>query len=225
MSDCEAQERDPRSGLRARYCVPKGTAAAEQVIRNSVFVATVGHAANADAARAFVSTVADRYHDASHNAWAFRISDGPQAIIGSSDDGEPGGTAGRPMLAVLTGSGLVEVVAVGTRYFGGTKLGTGGLVRAYGGVVREALKDLSTVTRVLHHVAVVTIDYPLYGSLQYLIGEQAVVVASVEFAERVQLELAVPWDNMGAVGAALQDLSHGAIMLGEIISDHRYLEK
>jgi len=225
MSDNEVQERDPRCGLPVRYCVPNGTSAAESLVKNSVFIGTVGHASDADGARAFVSAVAARYRDASHNAWAFRINDGPQAVIGSSDDGEPGGTAGRPMLAVLTGSALVEVVAVGTRYFGGTKLGTGGLVRAYGGAVREALKALSTVTRVLHHVAEITIDYPLSGALQHLFGEHAVVILSEDFAARVHLSLAVPWDQVGAVGNALQDLSHGAIKLGEIISGSRYIER
>ncbi|MBN1151873.1 MAG: YigZ family protein, partial [Dehalococcoidia bacterium] len=125
-----------------RLAIPDGEASAEIVVKNSIFIGTVAHAQDAEQARAHVTRVTERYPAANHHAWAFVISGGPQAEIGSSDDGEPGGTAGRPMLAGLQGQGLVQAVAVGTRFFGGIKLGTGGLVRAYSDCVRQALQQL-----------------------------------------------------------------------------------
>jgi len=126
------------------YRIPAGEGQSELVVKNSVFVGTVGHAPTVEGAEAFITTIKTRYPDANHHAWAFVIDGGPQGAFGSSDDGEPGGTAGRPMLAVLQGSGILQVVVVGTRYWGGIKLGTGGLVRAYSVVAREALKALLT---------------------------------------------------------------------------------
>jgi len=109
-----------------RYRIPFATSQSELVVRKSVFIGTLTHASNVQAAQDFVAQMQEQYANANHNAWAYKIGGFPQAIIGSSDDGEPGGTAGRPMLAVLEGSDLCEIAAVVTRYFGGIKLGTGG---------------------------------------------------------------------------------------------------
>ncbi len=208
----------------ARYRVPSGEAQSELVIKNSVFIGNIGHAANVEAAQAFVERIRAKYPDANHHAWAYRITPGPQGLIGSSDDGEPGGTAGRPMLAVLEGSGLCEVAAVGTRYFGGIKLGTGGLVRAYGGVAREALQQLVTVERVLHHLACITIDYTLYGNLQYLLPRREVKIEDTAFTDRVTMLLAVPHERVAEVAAMLSELTNGQVILGEHWVEDRYYE-
>ncbi|MGI6375522.1 MAG: IMPACT family protein [Anaerolineae bacterium] len=196
-----------------RYTIPSGIASAELVIKHSRFIGTVGPAPDAEVARAFVADVARRYADASHNAWAYRISAGPQGDIGSSDDGEPGGTAGRPMLAVLDGSGLIQVVAVGTRYFGGIKLGTGGLVRAYSACVRQALAELPTTDMVLHHTTHVEVDYGVYGPLSYQLPQLGVKMEDIVFADRVSLTLAAPTPSLEPVAALLQELTNGQVML------------
>lgn len=205
-----------------RYRVPAGVARSESVIKNSTFIGTVGRAADVAAAEAFIAQVRAEFPDASHHAWAYRLSAGPQGLIGSSDDGEPGGTAGRPMLAVLEGSGLVEVVAVGTRYFGGTKLGTGGLVRAYSGAVRDALITLPVEELVLHRLARISVDYGLYSNLQYLLSKQDVGIKDAEFAERVSMVLAVPYDRWDAVARLLSELSNGRIDLARCRVGERY---
>ncbi len=114
-----------------RYPIPAETARVEIRVVNSRFIATIGEARSAEEARAFIDGVRGEFHDATHNVYAFRAGYGASVTEGMSDDGEPPGTAGRPALAVLRGADLGDVVLVVTRYFGGTKLGTGGLVRAY----------------------------------------------------------------------------------------------
>jgi uncharacterized YigZ family protein len=205
-----------------RYRVPVGEARSESVIKNSTFIGSIGHAEDMGAAEAFIVRVRREFPDASHHAWAYHITGGPQALIGSSDDGEPGGTAGRPMLAVLEGSGLAEVVAVGTRYFGGTKLGPGGLVRAYSGVVREALAALPTEERVLHRLARIRADYALFGHLQYLLPKQGVRIEGEDYTERVSMVLAVPYDRWGAVARLLSELTSGGIDLTRCQVGARY---
>ena len=207
------------------YSVPAGQAQSEQVIKNSVFVGTVGRARDVEQAKGFIADTRARYADANHHAWAYRIDAAPQGLIGSSDDGEPGGTAGRPMLAVLEGSGLCQVVAVGTRFWGGTKLGTGGLVRAYGGAVREALKSLPTSELVLHHVASLTVDYALYGHLKVLLPRQGTRISDASFGSRVSLEILVPHDRAGGLGELLEELTNGEIVLGRSWTEDTYVER
>jgi uncharacterized YigZ family protein len=206
-----------------RYRIPAAEAQSEQVIKNSIFIGTVGHAPTVEAAHEFVARVRATYADANHNAWAYRMGIEPQAPFGSSDDGEPGGTAGRPMLAVLEGSGLCQIVAVGTRYFGGTKLGTGGLVRAYSGAVREALHELPTVERVLHHVAEITVDYALYGNLRYLLPKHDVITENEQFTDQVTLRIAVPHHRTGELGLLLRELTNGDILLADGWISHHYV--
>jgi uncharacterized YigZ family protein len=201
------------SRLIVRYRIPAGEAESELVIKNSVFIGTVGHAPSIEAAQAFIARVRARYPDAHHHAWALKVREGQSGAIGSSDDGEPGGTAGRPMLAVLEGSGLHEIVVVGTRYFGGIKLGTGGLVRAYSGAAREAMHKLRTRECVLHHLGRITIDYGLYSILEYSLPRYGVRVEEALFAEAVTLMLAVPHERAKEVASFLSELSKGQIIM------------
>ncbi|MHB1318871.1 MAG: IMPACT family protein, partial [Anaerolineae bacterium] len=144
-----------------RFTVADGVASAEVIIKNSVFIGTVAPAQDETEAHTQIEHVRARYPDANHHAWAYIITGGAQAEIGSSDDGEPGGTAGRPMLAVLEGRGILQAVAIGTRYFGGTKLGTGGLVRAYSECIRRALTDLPVAQMMYYHRAALSVEYAL----------------------------------------------------------------
>jgi uncharacterized YigZ family protein len=132
-----------------RYPIPAGRARVEEVILRSRFIATAALAHTPEAARAFIAEMRAEFPDATHNCYAFVAGPpGSTAQIGMSDDGEPSGTAGKPMLAVLLGSGVGDVAVVVTRYFGGTRLGTAGLVRAYRGGVRAVLAELPLVEKV-----------------------------------------------------------------------------
>ncbi len=134
-----------------RYPIPAGRARVEEVILRSRFITTAGPAANVDEAKAFIAEMRAEFADATHNCYAFAAGPpGSTAMAGMSDDGEPGGTAGRPMLAVVLGSGLGDLVVVVTRYYGGTKLGTGGLVRAYSGGVKAVLDVLPVREKVTY---------------------------------------------------------------------------
>jgi uncharacterized YigZ family protein len=212
------------SGDTLRYCVPAARAESELEIKNSVFIGSVARARSPEEALAFVQDTRQVYPDANHHAWAYCITGGPQALIGSSDDGEPGGTAGRPMLAVLQGRDLREVVAVGTRYFGGTKLGTGGLVRAYGGCIRAALEELPIVELVYHRLVRVTIAYPLYGNLTYLLPRYGVTIADESFSDVATLELSVPYDQEAPVAELLRELTNGRVILAEHMHGGHYVE-
>ena len=196
-----------------RHHVPVGTSRAEFEEKRSVFIGTMGPAQDVAAVQAFVAALRAEYPDATHHAWAYRLEAGPQGTIGSSDDGEPGGTAGRPMLAVLDGSGLAYVVVVGTRYFGGIKLGTGGLVRAYSAAARQALASLPTEERVWHRLAEVTVDYAAYGSLRHAVPQLGVQIRAERFADLVTLELAIPYDAIERCAGLLRDLTSGRLAL------------
>lgn len=209
----------------ARYRIPAGETQSELRIKSSRFIGTAGHAPSIEAAEAFIAKVRARYPDADHHAWAFWLGEGLQGV-GSSDDGEPGGTAGRPMLAVLRDSGLREVVVVGTRFFGGIKLGTGGLVRAYSDTAREALLKLPTRECVLHHRGRIVIDYGLYAALEHLLPRYAVRVEEALFADKVSLLLAVPHERAEEFAALLSELSKGqATIAGRWLEDCYLVEQ
>ena len=125
-----------------QYPIPARRTRTEIEVLRSRFIATAAPVFSVDEARDFVNSVKDEFADASHNVPAFLVGYGPSVTAHCSDDGEPSGTAGRPALAVLQGSGLGDIAVVVTRYFGGTKLGTGGLVRAYGDAVKAVLAIL-----------------------------------------------------------------------------------
>src|ERR1051325_1555091 len=133
----------------ARYPIPAETHRTREEIERSKFITTVAPAPSIDEAQAFIASIRDEFPDATHNCWAYVVGPpGSTARIGLSDDGEPRGTAGRPMLTALLHGGVGDVAAVVTRYFGGVKLGTGGLVRAYGGCLQRALLTLPRAERV-----------------------------------------------------------------------------
>lgn len=205
-----------------RYRIPAGEGQSELVIKNSIFIGTADHAPTAEAAQTHIAAIKRRYPDANHHAWAYRIAGGSQGFFASSDDGEPGGTAGRPMLAVLEGSGILEIVVVGTRYWGGTKLGTGGLVRAYSGAAREALRVLPTAERRLYRLVTLVIDYALYGNLRYSLPKHGVRTQEQVFADQVTMGLAVPYEQADHVAALLREVTNGRIDLDQMWQGHSY---
>ena len=140
--------------------MPAGRHRVEDIIQRSRFITTVARASTSDEAHAFVRSIRDEFGDATHNCWAFVAGPpGSSARVGMSDDGEPHGTAGRPMLKALLHGGVGEIVAVITRYFGGTKLGKGGLGRAYAGGVTHALASMQRAQRVTREEVTVQVAH------------------------------------------------------------------
>jgi uncharacterized YigZ family protein len=193
-----------------RYPIPAATTRVEGSILRSRFIATVGHAPTVEEAKAFIAGVSDEFPEANHNCWAYVVGPpGDTSRVGMSDDGEPHGTAGRPMLAVLTGSGIGDVVAVVTRYFGGTKLGKGGLVRAYSGAVKNALAELATEELISRVELRVSLDYALLEVLKRSLAGFEAQVTDEEFGTEVTLAVMLPEERVDKFVEAVAGLSNG----------------
>jgi uncharacterized YigZ family protein len=199
-----------------RYPIPAESHRVEETIRRSRFITTVGHSPTVEDARAFVARIREEFSDATHNCWAFVVGPpGDSSTVGCSDAGEPHGTAGRPMLAVLLGSGIGDVVAVTTRYYGGTKLGRGGLARAYSGGVRAALEGCPLAESVATETLTVIADYPGLTALKRLFPRFEAEVLEETFGARVTLEIRLPEEHVDSFRVALADLSRGQASVSE----------
>lgn len=184
------------------------------MIDRSRFITTIGRAGNPDAAHAFLERVRADFPDATHHCWAFVAGPpGETASVGMSDDGEPHGAAGRPILTTLLHSGIGEIVAVVTRYYGGRKLGTGGLARAYSGGVARALDDLPVAERIERLGGRVTVAYPFVDAVRRLFEEMEVDVTEESYGAAVSYGVAVPVESVDAVRRRLADLSGGSASL------------
>ncbi|KQV67847.1 hypothetical protein ASC64_11635 [Nocardioides sp. Root122] len=173
------------------YLTVAGPADAEVEDRGSRFLCTLRRVADEDEARALVAALRREHADARHHCSAFVL--GPRGDVQrSSDDGEPAGTAGAPMLDVLRGAGVSDVAAVVTRWFGGTLLGAGGLVRAYGDAVRAALAEAGTVRRSLVTELALDLDHADAGRVEGELRARGVSVLEVAYDARVRLLLAAP---------------------------------
>jgi len=186
------------------YPAPAGESWGEIREKGSRFLAWIGPAAGEDAAKAALDGLARQYPDASHHCWAWRLGSPPRER--SSDAGEPSGTAGMPILQVLRGAGLSDVLAVVVRWFGGTKLGKGGLARAYAAAAREALISLPVAQRVSTVRIALRIPYEKVGAVKRLIHPPEVELESEEYAEAAQLILMVHEQRRDALREALADL-------------------
>ncbi len=196
----------------ARYPVPAARHRVEEVINRSRFISTAAPVATVEEARAFIAEMRAEFADASHNCYAFVAGPpGSTAQIGMSDDGEPSGTAGRPMLAVVLGSGIGDLAVVVTRYFGGIKLGTGGLVRAYSGGVKAVLAELPVKEKVALRTFLASGPYNMVTPVARLLPEYEARLTGQDFAADVTWEITLPEERAEALAAALVDLSHGAI--------------
>ncbi len=180
------------------------------MIHRSRFIATAGRASTVAEAQAFIEEARSEFADATHNCWAYLVGPpGSSAHIGFSDDGEPSGTAGRPLLAVVQGSGLGDLVVVVTRYFGGIKLGAGGLVRAYAGSAKSVLAILPRTEKVERVTVRVELPYACFAPLQRILSEYEAEVVDQRFAAEVALELRLPVEWIAAFRERVADLSRG----------------
>ena len=180
----------------------------EIVEKKSRFIATVRKCGTEEEAEAFIEEMKKKYWDARHNCSAFVIGSRGE-LTRCSDDGEPSGTAGRPMLEVLTGSGIRNIAVVVTRYFGGTLLGTGGLVRAYTQAVKEGLANCRTGVMRTGCELEVTVDYNDVGKLQYYFGQQSIVPADSIYAENVKFILLIPVEKEENLRKNLIEITSG----------------
>ena len=180
-------------GVSDPYPVPAATVVVREVIRRSRFVTSLGRAASRAEASRFVAEVRERYPGASHYCWAFNAGEpGSTARVGMSDAGEPHGTAGRPMLNALRHSGLGEVVAACARYYGGVKLGTGGLMRAYAGGVNQALQTCPTVTRIERVLVRVTVSYEASARTEQALRTMDATITDRAFGTDIRYRALVP---------------------------------
>ena len=188
----------------AAYAAPAGEARAEIREKGSVFLAVAGPAADEAAAKAMLAALEREFPGATHHCWAWRLGSPPRER--AADAGEPAGTAGVPILQVLRGAGLSDVMAVVIRWFGGVKLGKGGLARAYAGAVREALRELPVASRVPTAMVAVEVPYERVGAVKRLIHPPAVELEAEEYGERARLVLAVHEERLPALREALAEM-------------------
>ncbi|KNB53855.1 YigZ family protein [Streptomyces caatingaensis] len=177
-------------------------------INRSRFICALAPVATEEEAQAFIARIRAEHPTARHNCWAYVLgADG--SVQRASDDGEPGGTAGVPMLQMLVRREVRYTVAVVTRYFGGIKLGAGGLIRAYGGVVGEALDTLGTITRRRYRLAAVTVDHQRAGKLENELRAAGRSVRDVTYGAGVRIEIGLPDAEVEDFRAWLADATAG----------------
>lgn len=200
-----------------RYPIPAGEARIELQIKNSRFIGRAGYTPSVGEAKAFIEKVKTEEPGCTHAVYAFAVGHGAAVTHGMSDAGEPSGTAGRPALAVVKGSGLGDVTVVIVRYFGGTKLGTGGLVKAYTETAQAVLVELPVTEKVERRSIKVTIDYPFYEQIKRLIATYQGQIETEEFAADISLKLTFIADDLPLFQAALAEMTHGQA-LTEIVN-------
>lgn len=172
---------------------------------------TIERVRTTEDAQAFIKEMNAEFPDATHNCWAYVVgTPGSTDRIGMSDDGEPHGTAGRPMLTVLSHCGIGEIAAVVTRYYGGIKLGTGGLVKAYGGAVQEALATLATVERVDTVTVTFAVGYGQIGAVQQLLPTVDAELLEQQFETDAQFTVRLPRSQYPLLTTAIQNLMRGS---------------
>lgn len=199
------------------YDIPAELFSVSEEIKKSRFITLLAHTDGVEAARAFVQQVKGEHPAARHHCWAWVAgtpTDSQQ--LGFSDDGEPSGTAGKPMLAQLMGNNIGEITAVVVRYYGGIQLGTGGLVRAYGGGVQQALKLLPRQQKVPVLTFTLSCDYAHLSEIERMTGRFHGQLLRSEFSECVSLTLALPHAQVAGFTQNLTDFSRGALTLAPL---------
>ena len=193
------------------YSVPLNEIRREQLVVNSRFIATLAPVFSIDEARAFLTRIKKEFADASHNVPAYIIGGGNTITEYFSDDGEPSGTAGKPALSVLRGSGLGDVAVVVTRYFGGTLLGTGGLVRAYTESTQLVVNAARRGQRVPVYVVMVAIPYSLLERVRLMVTRQHGEVLDEDYAADITMTLQFPVDSFDMFQNELREMSAGKL--------------
>ncbi len=196
----------------SRYQVPRSQQRVETCVSNSRFITTAAPVFTVKEAQSFIRAIRSEMPDASHHVYAFKIGYGASVSEGMSDDGEPSGTSGPPTLAHLRGADIGDTVIVTTRYFGGTKLGTGGLVSAYGAAAKAVLEVLETEEKTTRLRYELTIPYPLRKSVHRLLDEHECMIEEEKFEAEIFLCYVLPEELAAGLGKAISDLSAGELV-------------
>lgn len=199
------------------YPIPSAAISVSEEVKKSRFITLLAPTCGVEAAKAFIQQVREEHPAARHHCWAF-VAGAPDDSqqLGFSDDGEPSGTAGKPILAQLMGSGVGEITAVVVRYYGGIKLGTGGLVKAYGSGVQQALKQLIVSHKVLQAEYTLQCDYAQLALIESLLQQSEGRIVHGEYGATVRLHLSLPATGVEVFGSRLRDLSRGNLQLTPI---------
>jgi uncharacterized YigZ family protein len=203
-----------RTQMVERYKVLWEGGEGELVENKSRFIATTKPVESEEEALLFIESIRKKYWDARHNCFAYCIGDRNQ-IQRCSDDGEPSQTAGRPMLDVLLGEEVHNICVVVTRYFGGTLLGTGGLVRAYSGAVQEGLKNSRIMEKCLGKRLDIVTDYNGIGKIQYILAQRQITTLDTQYTDKVEVAVMVPYEEIGSLKAELTEGTNGRAILTE----------
>jgi uncharacterized YigZ family protein len=189
--------------------------------KKSKFISNVKPVDNEADAIAYLNEIRSKYSDATHNVYAYVIDE--NNIFRYSDDGEPSGTAGMPVLDTIRKAGLVDVIVVVTRYFGGTLLGTGGLVHTYGASARQGLTKSKVVTRSLCDIVSAKVDYTLVGKMQYKIATDGYILEDTVYENDVTFKICCPIENTDKLISDLIDLTNGKVVCE--VTDKKYVDK
>ena len=201
--------------MSTHYPIPAGEAEIEYTVKNSRFIGRAGYTPSVDEAKAFIAQVKNEHPTCSHAVYAFAVGHGASVTHGMSDAGEPSGTAGRPALAVVKGSGLGDVTVVIVRYFGGTKLGTGGLVKAYTESAQLALAELPVTEKVERKTVTITIPYNFYEQCKRLIETHRGQIDEENFAAAVTMAITFVVDDLPGFAADVAELTSGQVTIPE----------
>lgn len=193
----------------------------EQEIKKSRFILNIARIENEDDAQAFLEKIRKQERKATHNVWAYVLGE-TDSVQRYSDDGEPAGTAGVPMLEVIKNNQLHNVAAVVTRYFGGIKLGAGGLIRAYAGTVADGVADIGRVELVVQHEVLIEVAYSQFESLKYWLEQDSYQILDTEYGSMVTLTVGVEATNIEKFENDVTNETAGQASL--IVGDERIVE-
>lgn len=202
------------------YKTVKKDAFAETEIKKSRFLAHIAEVRSEEEAEALIKETKKKYYDASHSCSAY-ILNSDKGIRHSSDDGEPSGTAGKPILDVISGAGLSNVIVIVTRYFGGTELGTGGLVRAYSGATAEVLKNSEIVEVTDARLTEFVIDYGLLPKLQHICMELGIIIYETEYFEKVKISVLITKEISGKFYKELIEMTAGVLTESSVVREEQ----
>lgn len=203
--------------MRKAYKILYKEGTGEIIEKKSRFIAGFRPVKTEEEAQAFIEEIRKKYWDASHNCYAWILGENGEGKR-CSDDGEPSQTAGKPMLDVLEGEEIVNLCVVVTRYFGGTLLGTGGLVRAYSGAVKEGLKSCTVLTLLPAKKLIIDTDYNGVGKIQYLLGQSDITTLNSEYTDHVVLTVLVPDEEVLKLQADITEATGGKANLETVDS-------
>lgn len=193
-----------------------GRRESELKIKRSRFIATAIPADSREAAEEEYQSLQKQYHDATHNCFAYQVGRDAESGFRYSDDGEPSGTAGRPIYDAITSAGVTDLLVVVTRYYGGIKLGTGGLARAYRDAARQVLEDAKIVEKLIEQRFRIVYDHEQTSIVMKILSDYGIPPLDTSYGEQVTLECAIRLSRFEAIRRELVELSHGRVQVEQV---------